>query len=543
MDSGGGAEWFPDRRPSRRIVLILVAWVVLVHLVGVTNRWWPTADSAVYLGLGRSLAEGEGYLFNGSFCNSFTPGLPLAIAALRIVCGAGFWAPNLFIVLCGLAALVLIYLVMSRVGGCYVGFCVAAATALSYVFYSNAHRILTDIPFMALFWAVLYCMLRYQRGRVWWLIAGGLLAAACIAVRAPGLLVMGPVAIGMWADRSRATRGARRLIGAGAILGGAIAGGGAFLIAARRASERAPQYTKILLRSLDSEAGGRVQHLVEGLMELPSTFAVIFTSQEAAVLNQLGAVLLVVALLGAVSLWRRGVRLIPTVVVLYPALLILLAGRFGAIRPRYLLPIQPMLIYAVMEGGCCCVKLVCKWKSKPAGGDLFARAVTILIALIVVFNAPRMLRNAFYYSYLAYTPRYYRVIRSGKYAELFELADLIRRRSPPAVRIGMVGKEGGILHFLSERRVVSLPRRRRKAATSPAPVARSAAARPDLRFFVFDLSRARSAFAEHLTSELTAADEFSVVFQGERFIAYERTGPPREGRQDQSRPAEPTLIR
>jgi hypothetical protein len=73
---------------------VALAWTCLlaVYLVGVTGRWWPTEDSAIYLGLARSLAAGEGCRFNGQFDSTFAPGLPLVLAGLRWLAGPGFWA-------------------------------------------------------------------------------------------------------------------------------------------------------------------------------------------------------------------------------------------------------------------------------------------------------------------------------------------------------------------------------------------------------------------------------------------------------------------
>ena len=42
---------------SRCACLIAAGVLAVLYLAGVTNVWWPTPDSAAYLGLGRSLAE------------------------------------------------------------------------------------------------------------------------------------------------------------------------------------------------------------------------------------------------------------------------------------------------------------------------------------------------------------------------------------------------------------------------------------------------------------------------------------------------------
>ncbi len=69
------AGWLADVPPRKWHLLLAGVCIAAVYLVGVTGQWWPT-----YLGLGRSLAEAEGYRFNGSVHNIVTPGLPLILA-------------------------------------------------------------------------------------------------------------------------------------------------------------------------------------------------------------------------------------------------------------------------------------------------------------------------------------------------------------------------------------------------------------------------------------------------------------------------------
>ena len=54
----------------------LLAWslIVVVYLIGVCPAWWPTSDSALYLSLSRSLAEGRGFVYNGQTHTLVTPG-------------------------------------------------------------------------------------------------------------------------------------------------------------------------------------------------------------------------------------------------------------------------------------------------------------------------------------------------------------------------------------------------------------------------------------------------------------------------------------
>ncbi len=154
--------------PSRKQLWMLVICVLIIYSVGVTDRWWPTGDSALYLGLARSIHQGQGYQFNGEFSVSVTPGLPLILAGVQAMFPDQFLVMNLLMTLCGLASLFVIYKVFSLLDSPIIAFWVVAATATSYSFYLYSHRILTDAPFTLLFWTMLYTAMRYQRSSRWW---------------------------------------------------------------------------------------------------------------------------------------------------------------------------------------------------------------------------------------------------------------------------------------------------------------------------------------------------------------------------------------
>ena len=142
-------------RPDWRRVLLVAVCVAAVHLAGVTNRWWPTDDSSLYLSLGRSLAAGEGYRFNGRPCNAVTPALPWVLAGVRAVTGEGYGAANLFEATCGLGVLALAWAAMAAVADRHAALLATAACGLSYTFFLGGHRILTGMPFALLYWATI----------------------------------------------------------------------------------------------------------------------------------------------------------------------------------------------------------------------------------------------------------------------------------------------------------------------------------------------------------------------------------------------------
>src|SRR5690242_18301363 len=71
---------FADRH--RRWLLIIIP---LLYLAGFTGHWFISPDSALYASLGKSLAHGDGYTYQGERHTWVEPGLPLVV-------GAGFRA-------------------------------------------------------------------------------------------------------------------------------------------------------------------------------------------------------------------------------------------------------------------------------------------------------------------------------------------------------------------------------------------------------------------------------------------------------------------
>lgn len=444
--SGGRLDAFP---PRKRHLLLAGGCIAAVYLVGVTGQWWPTPDSALYLGLGRSLAEGDGYRFNGSAHNFVTPGLPLILAGLRIISGEGFWAPNLFMALCGLTSLLLVYLVVARLSGPRMALAVALATALSYTYFFNSHRILTDAPFAALFWAILYACIRYRSGSARWLIPAGLLSAAAVAVRMPGILFLVSLAIAIVPDRPAGASIKKRLAPACVILAVIATLAGGFFIAARSAAEGMPIYAKSILANANVGLTVHLRNLGLGIMQLPRTVSEMLTSQETYFIG-LPALLLIIV--GAVSLWRRGQKFV-LLLILLSVLVLAFCGRDKAVRPRYLMPLQPLLLLALMEGLCWSIRRF----YRPAGEKLLLKAVGVLVGAIIACNAPKLARYAVYYSYLSHTPRYYQVVRDGRFAELINVAEVIHREHSDDKTVATNSDEVSILHFLSERVITPFP--------------------------------------------------------------------------------------
>src|SRR5580698_10987842 len=66
-------------RTKRYAVAAIVIWFALA----ISPAWLPTPDSALYLMLGRSVAQGHGYALDGHPHAYVPPGFPYMLAALE----------------------------------------------------------------------------------------------------------------------------------------------------------------------------------------------------------------------------------------------------------------------------------------------------------------------------------------------------------------------------------------------------------------------------------------------------------------------------
>jgi len=527
------SEWCDGYAPARRYLIITGILVSLIFLIGVTNKWWPTPDSALYLSLGRSLAEGNGYYFNGSPCNIVTPGLPLILAGLRILFGDGFWAPNLFEALCGLIALLFVYLVVSRISNRFIALICVLGVGLSFTFYYQTHRILTDAPFAAIFWMLLYSWYRYRDGSAGWLIIIGLLTAVGLFIRAPGALILIPlVALVLERTSGKSNRqgllARKGLLAAATILFIVFTEISVFYWLARKYASGTPLYAQAAFSRFSSGIRASLFRIGEGLAHVPFVLTEMFTSQDGLFLVILvGLPILIIGGIGGAILWKRGHRFVLPVIVLC-ILGLAISGGFGAIRSRYLLPIQPLLFLVVIEGLCWCIWKFYQRKGKDVSSPTYRKVVMVFVFLVVISNAPKVLRNAVYYSYLSHTRRYYEVIRSGEYAEVFEIAHMLRESGDKGL-IAADASERSILHFLSGKIVLDLPtvenKERRNLAHAERLYKDFLASHKNIGFIVVHCSNdsdTRSAiFNKRLVELLDNDPHWKICYNGKRYRVYQ----------------------
>jgi len=559
----------------RRGVLLAAGVIAVLYLGGVTNLWRPGPDSALYMSLGRSLARGEGYVFNGQPHAHVAPGLPLILAGLRLAFGPeAIWAPNLLMVLCGLGGLALVYATLGRLAGRSFAVPVVPLTAFAYPTYLLTHDVLTEAPFFLLFWAVLYSLVRARAGGGRWLWLAGACALAGVAVRLPGVLILVPLAAGLaLAGRPGGTDGGsagrswrkRRLAAAAAVLGPVVVPAVGFLVAVTLWTGRLADYLGVTVANL-TESFTKRFFLLDGLLAAPTSLAELLISQDGAGAAPLGCLAVALAIFGAAAVWRSDQRALPITAFATLVVLAFLGGH-KAVVARYLLPVTPIWLYLVLLGLADALQRPRPWRLRlgawlaAVAAALFVRtepwyeptavllgtvalvevllllrrrfatrpglpaaAVGVLTGLCVAISAPRTLRDAVYYTYLVHTGQYYAKAHGGARAGVPQLAAYLRRLPGDAV-VAMRGNKASIFHFLTDRRMVYLNRRPRTAADAEEFV-RKVAARPGVRAVVLDTREGPPAYVARARELLSADNAWQRArdFQSDRYIVYRPAG-------------------
>lgn len=445
-------------KPLRRRQLALAAGaVVAVYLAGLSGQWWPGNDSATYLSLGRSLATGQGYSFNGHTNTAFAPGLPAILAAFYRLAGESIWLPNIFATACGLAAILLVYLSLRRLGlGQRAALPLTLAAGTSFTFYFNSHRVMSDMPFTAVFWLLFYCLLRFESGSWGWAVLAAVASAAGVLLRAPAIILLGPLAMGVLLEKRLGKLWPRRMAVFTAVLLPALAVVIVLYLLSLQVPDQLPNYLRVSIPRAGLAAYPlRVQR---GMAVLPKGLTQTFINQDSAFL---GLLLLALAAAGGVRFWLAGRRAVPIALVGY---LLLLAACMGSrsMEARYLAPILPMLILLCAESCCWCVKLLGRWLTTFAKPKALEAAPAVFATIIVLANVPMTGRQVFINGYYSRDDNYYRAAGHEGWADLSDIAKLLQRQCSSQECVAGAVKDLAILHYLSQRQIVSLSQDRGK---------------------------------------------------------------------------------
>jgi len=170
----------------KRLLLIAILSAVGFLLI-INSSWNATPDSALYLALGESLANGQGYVFNGEKHTYVPPGFPLLLAGTAKLLGQNFLSYRILMALMGFLTAVSAYFFVSRLAGPDLGLLVGGLFALNHTLVYNSTFILADVPFALFIMLSLNALLSATQRQTWaWICIAGLICGILPLVRVNG---------------------------------------------------------------------------------------------------------------------------------------------------------------------------------------------------------------------------------------------------------------------------------------------------------------------------------------------------------------------
>ncbi|HET6249257.1 MAG TPA: hypothetical protein VFE47_16295 [Tepidisphaeraceae bacterium] len=127
----------------------LFAGIVLIFLAGFNGQWRVERDSALYLTIGRNLAEGHGATYRGLQNHLVFPGLPYLLdATFRTFHTESLLPPIVLMLLLGFVTLGLCYRLFLLYAGRPTAVVMTVGLGMTRLFYRYCFEILTDLPFL-----------------------------------------------------------------------------------------------------------------------------------------------------------------------------------------------------------------------------------------------------------------------------------------------------------------------------------------------------------------------------------------------------------
>ena len=215
----------PTRRDLSEKAVVVVVFLLIgaVYLALAPRVWFLRPDSAVYVGLARSLTRGEGYTFNLAPYGKYPPAFPVMLALVYATLGQNTWAMQLLVALCGVGALVATYALVRPRAGRWPALAVVLLTATCTWFCGHsALYLLSGIPYAFFSLATLWLAERQLRSaRFWvlrWLVAA-VLATVAIYTHLSGVALVPALALGILVGRAPQRTRRERWLAAAVVAG------------------------------------------------------------------------------------------------------------------------------------------------------------------------------------------------------------------------------------------------------------------------------------------------------------------------------------
>jgi hypothetical protein len=139
----------------------LLILIPALYFAAFNGQWRVSPDSALYASLGRNLAEGKGYTYQGERHTWVEPGFPWLISkGFQLAGPEQFWPTLLVLTGLALLALWLFYRLMKLHVGRPAAVVLTGMLALNETFFRYPYHLFTDTPFLV---GVLVFLLGYER--------------------------------------------------------------------------------------------------------------------------------------------------------------------------------------------------------------------------------------------------------------------------------------------------------------------------------------------------------------------------------------------
>jgi len=438
-----------DEPRRRSVVLWFALAIVVLYAAGVNGYWRFQRDSALYMGLGRTLAETGEFAFNDRPHKLAPPGLPVVLAGVYATCGESFLAMNLLVTTMGLGCIALAWLIFRRMGltprqlaACLLLF------GFSRTLYFYSTHVMSDVPFLLVALAALYCGMRAREdeGRTTWAWATGaaLAGVAACSIRPIGPAVPIALVAALWLRRGGWQRWKHNIAASLLVAGPALL------------------YTLLWEWRCSQVTGGAHPPAIQAfIVERLATLPLWILSRVPDLIVATGEVVLgkdaglaggiPICILVAVGL-VQSVRRRFWALTVY-GLLCTAATLVGAPGDRYLLPALPALLVWLVLGADGVIYWLADVRRKMPRAKL-ERVARVLLVLVVLLNVGRIGKVV-----VEARSSYPWVVMGRDNAVSYrKLTDWLRDEAPP--RVLVLSPEGRLIHYFSG--VWTLPLHKKK---------------------------------------------------------------------------------
>ena len=428
-----------DLADRHRLKLFLA--LVVLYAIGFNGQWRLEPDSALYLTIGRNLAEGYGYTYQGEPERLVLPGVPLLFAGTFRLFHTGNTLPALLLMpLIGLGTLALTYRLFLLHAGRPTAVLLTFGLGFSRLFYRYCFELLSDMPFLLGVMAVLvgYEAIFYGRKKARWfdwaLLGAGLAWAIAMRPTMWALLLALMLAL-LWTAVHNRSRRPQSLVCCAAIV---VAIALFWALDLRHGAAHAlGQYEETVLQQKVPHVGALLHELfsenIKRLFEANLSQAV-FGGRLGVGLNTLAGVAILIfafAFTRHRPLWVLwiGITLVMVLVLIKPL-------------DRYFLEVLPLLVYAWWRGIC--------WLHDRLPQPWGRRAFLLLFLLGATTNLLRTGEFIVEQRWVPFCNHY----KEGRFASTDQVVELIQSETGRHDWIIAPPKRARILTFLSRRNVV-----------------------------------------------------------------------------------------